>query len=105
MSFFVPDSVKGVTEMKKVMRPGGSTSAYVWDIYWGVLPTEPFHKEFGTMNIEYPCPPSAKASKIDLHGAVWINAGLPRIRTKKISVQRTFQSLTTFGFLVLSRPL
>lgn len=91
--------------MKKVMRPGGSTSAYVWDIYGGVLPTEPFHKGFGTMNIEYPRPPSAKASKIDVHGGVWINAGLPKIRTKKISVQRTFQSLTTFGFLVLSRPL
>ena len=62
--FFVPDPAKGVTEMKRVVRPVGSISAYVWDIYGGRLPNEPYHKELRAMDIEYLLPPSAEVSKI-----------------------------------------
>ena len=34
--FFVPDPVKGVAEMARVVRPGGMVAAYAWDIPSGV---------------------------------------------------------------------
>ena len=36
--FFVPDPVKGVAEMARVVRPGGSVSAYAWTCSAAVFP-------------------------------------------------------------------
>jgi SAM-dependent methyltransferase len=33
---FVPDSVKALTEMRRVVRPGGTITAAVWDEYGGL---------------------------------------------------------------------
>ena len=90
--------------MKRVVRTGGSISAYVWDIYGGGLPTEPFHKELRAMNIDYPLPPSAEVSKLDMLETVWIEAGLSEIETKKISVQRTFASFDDFWNISTRSP-
>ena len=41
MIFFVPDPTKGVAEMARVVRPGGTVAAYAWDIEGGGAPLEP----------------------------------------------------------------
>src|SRR5206468_12295984 len=33
--FFVPDPAKGLAEMARVLRPGGTTAACAWDIFGG----------------------------------------------------------------------
>jgi ubiquinone/menaquinone biosynthesis C-methylase UbiE len=33
--FFVPEPIKGVAEMARVVRPGGTVAAYAWDILGG----------------------------------------------------------------------
>ena len=38
---FVPDPVKAVAEMARVVRPGGWVAAYMWDVPGGGLPIEP----------------------------------------------------------------
>ena len=38
--FFVPDPAKGVAEMVRVVRPGGTIAAYAWDILGGGFPLE-----------------------------------------------------------------
>src|SRR4051812_161796 len=38
--FFVPDPAKGVAEMARVVRPGGSIAAYAWDMLGGGFPLE-----------------------------------------------------------------
>lgn len=38
--FFVPDPAKGVSEMARVVRRGGSASAYAWDMDDGGFPYE-----------------------------------------------------------------
>jgi ubiquinone/menaquinone biosynthesis C-methylase UbiE len=36
--FFVPDPAKGVAEMVRVVRPGGTITAYLWDLPGGGFP-------------------------------------------------------------------
>ena len=39
--FFVPEPAKGVAEMARVVRPGGTVAAYAWDMLGGGFPLEP----------------------------------------------------------------
>ena len=39
--FFVPDPAKGLSEMVRVLRPGGTMAAYAWDMLGGGFPLEP----------------------------------------------------------------
>ena len=36
--FFVPDPAKGLSEMARVLRPGGTMAAYAWDMFGGGFP-------------------------------------------------------------------
>src|SRR5215471_17776524 len=62
--FFVPDPVKGVAEMTRVVRPGGTVAAYVWDILEAGAPHEPVHAELRHMGMRPMLPPSAPVSRL-----------------------------------------
>ena len=47
--FFVPDPARGVAEMARVVRPGGSVSAYAWDILGGGFPFAALQAELDAM--------------------------------------------------------
>ena len=94
--FFVPDPAKGVAEMARVVRPGGSVSAYAWDVPGGGLPGAPIHAEMRAMGIRPPLPPSFEISRIDALGALWAGAGLDEIETREIVVSRTFADFEDF---------
>jgi SAM-dependent methyltransferase len=102
--FFVTEPTKGVAEMKRVVRPGGTVAAYVWDIYSGGLPMEPCHAALRSMNIQYPLPPSPEASKLEVLEDLWTEAGLTAIETKKIKVERTFDSFQDFWDITCNSP-
>ena len=42
---FVPDPAKGLEEMVRVVRPGGTVATYVWDMVGGGFPLEPILAE------------------------------------------------------------
>jgi ubiquinone/menaquinone biosynthesis C-methylase UbiE len=98
--FFVPDPVKGVAEMKRVVRPGGLVAAYAWDLPGGGFPMEVMHTEITAMGVKVPRPPSADVSRIDAVSALWKDAGLADVQTREITVQRAFANFddlwTTF---------
>jgi SAM-dependent methyltransferase len=88
--FFVPDPAKGVAEMARVVRPGGTVTAYAWDIPGGGLPHESLREEMRALGVVIPMPPNPDASRIDAMHELWTKAGLESIETRKISVQRHF---------------
>jgi SAM-dependent methyltransferase len=94
--FFVPEPVKGVAEMARVVRPGGLVSAYAWDVVGGGLPAAPIQTEMRAMGLKPPSPPSFDASRLEALRELWIGAGLDAVETRQITVERTFASFDEF---------
>ena len=94
--FFVPDPAKGVAEMARVVRPGGTVAAYAWDVLGGGLPVQPLWIGMRAMGIEPPNPPSVEASRIDAMRDLWRGAGFDAVETREITVQRTFTDFEDF---------
>jgi ubiquinone/menaquinone biosynthesis C-methylase UbiE len=94
--FFVPDPAKGVAEMVRVVGPGGTVSAYAWDIVGGGSPLEPIQAEMNTMGLKPPLPPSAHAARRKALHDLWANAGLEAVETCEITVSRTFVDFDDF---------
>jgi SAM-dependent methyltransferase len=94
--FFVPDPAKGVAEMARVVKPGGSVSAYAWDILGGGFPFAALQQEMAALGVPPLWPPSVEASRIDTMQAIWTDAGLVQVETQVISVQRTFADFDSF---------
>ncbi len=78
--FFVPDPAKGVAEMARVVRTGGSVAAYAWDMYGGGFPWESVQSELRALGQKIVYPPSADASRINSMHQLWTSAGIADVR-------------------------
>jgi len=94
--FFVPEPAKGVAEMARVVRPGGTVAAYAWDMLGGGFPLEPIRAELRDMGIALLNPPSVGASRITAMRDLWTQAGLDDVETTQIAAQRTFANFDDF---------
>ncbi|HXU58250.1 MAG TPA: methyltransferase domain-containing protein [Verrucomicrobiae bacterium] len=94
--FFVPDPAKGVAEMARVVRPGGSIAAYGWDLLGGGFPLEPIRVEMQAMGVEVAWPPSPGASRIETLRELWRTAGIEQIEAREITVRRSFDGFEDF---------
>jgi ubiquinone/menaquinone biosynthesis C-methylase UbiE len=94
--FFVPDPAKGVAEMARVVRPGGTVAAYAWDMASGGFPFQPIQTELRAFGYLPPMPPSVDASRMDAMRELWTRAGLEAVETREITVQRTFDDFDDF---------
>ena len=99
--FFVPEPIKGVVEMARVVRPGCMVAAYAWDMFGGGFPLEPMFIEMRAMGSTVPSPPSPEASRIDVLRDLWTRAGLDAIETRDITVQRTIADFDDFWTISL----
>jgi SAM-dependent methyltransferase len=102
--FFVPAPAKGVAEMARVVCPGGTVSAYAWDMVGGGFPYEALKVEMRELGVEVPEPPSPEASQIDALRDLWTGAGLDAVETRAITVQRTFADFADYWTTVLGGP-
>lgn len=99
--FFVPDPAKGVSEMARVVRPGGVAAAYAWDMPGGGFPYDALLREMRGMGVAVPAPPSPDASRIEALRGLWIEAGMDAVETREIAVQRTFADFEDFWTTIL----
>jgi len=93
---FVPDPVKSVAEMARVVRPGGCVAAYVWDDAGGGSPTQPLQTEIVAEGGADVRPPGSEASRMDRLLEIWSGAGLRDVGSRVIKVERTFDDFESF---------
>ena len=95
--FFVPEPGQGVAEMRRVVKPGGTVSAYVWDILEpGGFPMGPMQEELRLMGRKPMLPPRADVSRMDTLRTLWASAGLTDVATREITVARSFKDFEDF---------
>ena len=94
--FFVPDPLKGAAEMMRVVKPGGTVCAYVWDILQGGFPLDLLQEAMRDVGMKPVLPPSARISPIEALRGLWVDAGLEAIETRAISVERTFSGFDDY---------
>jgi len=94
--FFVPEPPTAIAEMARVVRLGGLVVSYAWDMENGGFPNEPILAEMRAMGLSPTRPPSPAASRAENLRTLWSEAGLGRIETREITVQRTFTDFEDF---------
>ena len=102
--FFVPEPARGVAEMARVVGPGGTVTAYAWDMAGGGFPYESLHVEMRATGLTVPVPPSDAASRVEVMHDLWTGAGLQAIETRVITVQRTFANFDDYWTTILGAP-
>lgn len=94
--FFVPNPATSVTEMLRVVRPGGWVSAYVWDQLEGGFPLAAVEDQLRAMGKTPPLPPSAAVSRLPALRDLWAAAGLHSVQTTVMTVERTFSDFDDY---------
>ena len=101
---FVPDPAKGIAEMVRVVRPGGTVATYMWDMLGGGFPLDPILVEMRAMGLTPPRPPRMEASRMEALRDLWTGAGLEAVETREITVHRTFADFDDFWMTKLKFP-
>jgi len=92
----MPDPSKGVSEMVRVVRSGGTVSTYIWDLPGGGFPYEPIQTEMRAIGMAPPQLPRADTTVIAALVTLWEDNGLEAIQTRQISVKRNFSDFEDF---------
>jgi SAM-dependent methyltransferase len=92
---FVPVPAKGVEEMVRVVRPGGTIAAYMWD-YGGALPHDPVPALAQAFGATFPRPPNTAVAELGTLRALWESAGLEKVEAVRFEVKRRFADFDDF---------
>lgn len=102
--FFVPDPAKGIAEMARVVRRGGTVAAYAWDMEGGGFPYAMLREELREMGFHPPEAPNNDASRFDRLRDLWAGAKLGDVATREITVQRTFTGFDEYWETIAHAP-
>lgn len=102
--FFLADPARGVAEMTRVVRQGGTVAAYAWDMPGGGFPYDALLVELRGLGVGVPEPPSAEVSRRDALHRLWTDAGLEGVETHKITVQRAFADFDEYWTTIFDSP-
>jgi SAM-dependent methyltransferase len=83
---FLSDPGKAVSEMARVVQPGGWVGTYMWDVPGGGSPVHPIYVAMESLGMPSPRPPGAAVSGRESMRALFEDAGLELIDTRVIRI-------------------
>ena len=92
---FIPDPLKAVKEMVRVVRPGGWVATYMWDLPGGGIPIEPMYRALKSLDIAVSMP-GVEVSRLENMRAIWEKAGLQSIATRVIRIAVVYSDFDDF---------
>lgn len=93
---YLSDPRKAVSEMVRVVRPGGWVATYVWDVPGAGAPAHPIYVAMESLGLPSPRPPGASVSRSDTMWALWKNAGLESIESRVIRIPVVYTDFDDF---------
>jgi ubiquinone/menaquinone biosynthesis C-methylase UbiE len=93
---FVPDPNKGVAELGRVTRSGGTIATYMWDFFNKGFPQYPLRDAVERMGIEVPYLPGHAHSRMENMMGYFKSAGLADVATRVIEIDVTYASFDAY---------
>jgi SAM-dependent methyltransferase len=93
---YLSDPGRAVSEMVRVVRPGGWVATYVWDVPGAGTPVHPVYVAMESLGMPAPRPPGAAVSRRDSVRALWEDAGVESIETRVIRIPVVYADFDDF---------
>jgi SAM-dependent methyltransferase len=93
---FIPDRLRGLSEMRRVARPSGVVAGYVWDFAAERSPSWPLRAAIRRAGARVPDVPGAGESGLGALHCLFERAGLERIAATSIDVTVAFPDFDDF---------
>jgi SAM-dependent methyltransferase len=93
---FVPEPIKAVAEMARVVRSGGLVASYMWDMPGGGFPLQPIVHAFDSLGLPRPMPPGSDNSRQDRMRAFWEQGGLTAVETRVFRITVSYSDFDDF---------
>jgi ubiquinone/menaquinone biosynthesis C-methylase UbiE len=92
---FIPDPLKAVREMKRVVRPGGAVATYMWDLPAGGIPVAPMYRALKSLGVTASMP-GVEVTRREAMQALWEQADLRAIETRVIRIPVAYSGFDDF---------
>jgi ubiquinone/menaquinone biosynthesis C-methylase UbiE len=93
---FVPDPAKAVTEMKRVVKPGGIVAAYMWDLAGRGGTQRPLIETLGAIGVSVAPVPGQMNSRREALQGFFESAGLIDIESRSIDIEVSYPNFDEY---------
>jgi SAM-dependent methyltransferase len=93
---FVPDPSKAISEMKRVVKPGGMVATYMWDLAGKAATQEPLREALEAMGVAVQPPPRVEFTRLDTMRDLLVSAGLSDVEGRTIETRLEFDDFDDY---------